>query len=85
MQWYHMQSSHSYLFICLLLTQDTICFCTAIDLKTAQGALHKGPYTGKADVTFTVADEDFMDVVQEKLNPRKVSSSSSCHILCGKN
>ncbi|KAI5094952.1 peroxisomal multifunctional enzyme type 2 [Silurus meridionalis] len=42
-----------------------------IDLKTAQGALHKGPYSGKADVTFTVADEDFMDVVLGKLNPQK--------------
>lgn len=42
-----------------------------IDLKTAQGALHKGPYHGKADVTFTVADEDFMDVVIGKLNPQK--------------
>ncbi|XP_066499856.1 peroxisomal multifunctional enzyme type 2 [Hoplias malabaricus] len=42
-----------------------------IDLKTGNGALHKGPYTGKADVTFTVADEDFMDVVMGKLNPQK--------------
>lgn len=55
-----------------LLIQDLICFCIAIDLKTAQGALHKGPYSGKADVTFTVADEDFMDVVLGKLNPQKV-------------
>ncbi|XP_060736775.1 peroxisomal multifunctional enzyme type 2 [Tachysurus vachellii] len=42
-----------------------------IDLKTAPGALHKGPYSGKADVTFTVADEDFMDIVLGKLNPQK--------------
>ncbi|KAM9476273.1 peroxisomal multifunctional enzyme type 2 [Clarias gariepinus] len=42
-----------------------------IDLKTAQGALHKGPYSGKADVTITVADEDFMDVALGKLNPQK--------------
>ncbi|TSL10178.1 Peroxisomal multifunctional enzyme type 2 [Bagarius yarrelli] len=42
-----------------------------IDLKTAPGSLHKGPYTGKADVTFSVADEDFMDVVLGKLNPQK--------------
>ncbi|KAF5905312.1 peroxisomal multifunctional enzyme type 2, partial [Clarias magur] len=42
-----------------------------IDLKTAQGALLKGPYSGNADVTFTVADEDFMDVALGKLNPQK--------------
>uniref|UniRef100_A0AAR2JPY0 Peroxisomal multifunctional enzyme type 2 n=1 Tax=Pygocentrus nattereri TaxID=42514 RepID=A0AAR2JPY0_PYGNA len=38
---------------------------------TGNGALHKGPYTGKADVTFIVADEDFMEVVMGKLNPQK--------------
>ncbi|XP_030624245.1 peroxisomal multifunctional enzyme type 2 isoform X2 [Chanos chanos] len=42
-----------------------------IDLKTGSGALHKGPYSGKADVTFTVSDEDFMEVVLGKLNPQK--------------
>ncbi|XP_072537991.1 peroxisomal multifunctional enzyme type 2 [Salminus brasiliensis] len=42
-----------------------------IDLKTGSGALHEGPYTGKADVTFTVSDEDFMEVVTGKLNPQK--------------
>uniref|UniRef100_A0A4W4EW17 Peroxisomal multifunctional enzyme type 2 n=1 Tax=Electrophorus electricus TaxID=8005 RepID=A0A4W4EW17_ELEEL len=43
-----------------------------IDLKTGNGALHKGLYNGKTDVTFTVSDEDFMDVVVGKLNPQKV-------------
>uniref|UniRef100_A0A668A8Y8 Peroxisomal multifunctional enzyme type 2 n=1 Tax=Myripristis murdjan TaxID=586833 RepID=A0A668A8Y8_9TELE len=42
-----------------------------IDLKSGTGSLHKGPYSGKADVTFTVSDEDFMEVVQGKLNPQK--------------
>lgn len=42
-----------------------------IDLKTGNGALHQGPYTGKTDVTFTVSDEDFMEVVMGKLNPQK--------------
>uniref|UniRef100_A0A4W4EWA0 Peroxisomal multifunctional enzyme type 2 n=1 Tax=Electrophorus electricus TaxID=8005 RepID=A0A4W4EWA0_ELEEL len=42
-----------------------------IDLKTGNGALHKGLYNGKTDVTFTVSDEDFMDVVVGKLNPQK--------------
>uniref|UniRef100_A0A674BAT0 Hydroxysteroid (17-beta) dehydrogenase 4 n=1 Tax=Salmo trutta TaxID=8032 RepID=A0A674BAT0_SALTR len=35
------------------------------------GALHKGPYSGKTDVTITVSDDDFMEVVQGKLNPQK--------------
>lgn len=49
-------------------------FCphAAIDLKNGGGSLQKGPYGGKVDVTFTVADEDFMEVVQGKLNPQKV-------------
>uniref|UniRef100_A0A674B956 Hydroxysteroid (17-beta) dehydrogenase 4 n=1 Tax=Salmo trutta TaxID=8032 RepID=A0A674B956_SALTR len=42
-----------------------------IDLKTGAGALHKGPYSGKTDVTITVSDDDFMEVVQGKLNPQK--------------
>ncbi|XP_041643300.1 peroxisomal multifunctional enzyme type 2 [Cheilinus undulatus] len=42
-----------------------------IDLKNGTGSLHEGPYSGKADVTLTVSDEDFMEVVQGKLNPQK--------------
>ncbi|XP_061116821.1 peroxisomal multifunctional enzyme type 2 [Conger conger] len=42
-----------------------------IDLKSGEGSLHKGPFGGKADVTLTVSDEDFMDVVLGKLNPQK--------------
>lgn len=49
------------------------CLPPAIDLKNGSGSLHKGPYSGKADVTFTVSDEDFMEVVQGKLNPQKVT------------
>uniref|UniRef100_A0A8C7SMP1 Peroxisomal multifunctional enzyme type 2 n=1 Tax=Oncorhynchus mykiss TaxID=8022 RepID=A0A8C7SMP1_ONCMY len=30
-----------------------------------------GPYSGKTDVTITVSDDDFMEVVQGKLNPQK--------------
>lgn len=45
----------------------------AIDLKNSSGSLHKGPYSGKVDVTFTVSDGDFMEVVQGKLNPQKVT------------
>lgn len=51
---------------------------TAIDLKNGGGSLQKGPYGGKVDVTFTVADKDFMEVVQGKLNPQKVQKRFSC-------
>lgn len=40
-----------------------------IDLKTGRGSLHRG--ASKADVTFTVSDEDFMEVVLGKLNPQQ--------------
>ncbi|ROL53718.1 Peroxisomal multifunctional enzyme type 2 [Anabarilius grahami] len=42
-----------------------------MDLKTGRGALLRDADGGRADVTFTVADEDFMDVVMGKLNPQK--------------
>jgi len=42
-----------------------------IDLKSGTGALHKGPYSGHVDVTFTVSDGDFMEVVQGTINPQK--------------
>ncbi|XP_041958062.1 peroxisomal multifunctional enzyme type 2 [Alosa sapidissima] len=54
------------------ITKDgQICSQWAIDLKSGPGALLKGPYSGKADVTLTVSDQDFMEVVQGKLNPQK--------------
>ncbi|CAB1422702.1 unnamed protein product, partial [Pleuronectes platessa] len=42
-----------------------------IDLKNGSGCVHEGPFSGKTDVTITVSDEDFMEVVQGKLNPQK--------------
>uniref|UniRef100_A0A8C9TF40 Hydroxysteroid (17-beta) dehydrogenase 4 n=1 Tax=Scleropages formosus TaxID=113540 RepID=A0A8C9TF40_SCLFO len=42
-----------------------------INLKSGTGSLQKGPYSGKPDVTFTLSDEDFMKVVQGKLDPQK--------------
>ncbi|XP_049435629.1 peroxisomal multifunctional enzyme type 2 [Epinephelus fuscoguttatus] len=51
-----------------------------IDLKNGSGSLHKGPYSGKADVTFTVSDEDFMEVVQGKLNPQKAFFSGKLKV-----
>ncbi|KAK2837801.1 hypothetical protein Q5P01_015013 [Channa striata] len=51
-----------------------------IDLKNGSGSLHKGPYKGKVDVTFTVSDEDFMEVVQGKLNPQKAFFSGKLKV-----
>lgn len=45
-----------------------------MDLKNGSGSLHRGPAGGKADVTITVSDEDFMEVVQGRLNPQKVTN-----------
>ncbi|XP_024132163.1 peroxisomal multifunctional enzyme type 2 [Oryzias melastigma] len=42
-----------------------------IDLKNGSGSLHKGPYKEKADVTITISDEDFMEVVKGNLMPQK--------------
>uniref|UniRef100_A0A8C4RW04 Peroxisomal multifunctional enzyme type 2 n=1 Tax=Erpetoichthys calabaricus TaxID=27687 RepID=A0A8C4RW04_ERPCA len=42
-----------------------------IDLKNGPGSLYKGLAQGKADVTFSLSDEDFMEVVHGKLNPQK--------------
>ncbi|XP_036953458.1 peroxisomal multifunctional enzyme type 2 isoform X1 [Acanthopagrus latus] len=51
-----------------------------IDLKNGGGSLHQGPYSGKADVTITVSDEDFMEVVQGKLNPQKAFFSGKLKV-----
>lgn len=51
-----------------------------IDLKNGSGALHEGPFSGKVDVTFTVSDEDFMEVVQGKLNPQKAFFSGKLKV-----
>lgn len=51
-----------------------------IDLKNGGGSLHAGPYSGKVDVTLTVADEDFMEVVRGKLNPQKAFFSGKLKV-----
>uniref|UniRef100_A0A8C6UV69 Hydroxysteroid (17-beta) dehydrogenase 4 n=1 Tax=Neogobius melanostomus TaxID=47308 RepID=A0A8C6UV69_9GOBI len=51
-----------------------------IDLRTGSGSVHKGPYSGKVDVTFTVSDEDFIQVVQGKLNPQQAFFSGKLKI-----
>ncbi|NWQ77467.1 DHB4 enzyme, partial [Columbina picui] len=42
-----------------------------IDLKNGTGAVYQGPARSSADTTFTLSDEDFMDVVQRKTNPQQ--------------
>ncbi|XP_040097630.1 peroxisomal multifunctional enzyme type 2 isoform X2 [Oryx dammah] len=42
-----------------------------IDLKTGSGKVYQGPAKGSADVTITLSDEDFMEVVLGKLDPQK--------------
>ncbi|XP_030875648.1 peroxisomal multifunctional enzyme type 2 [Leptonychotes weddellii] len=44
---------------------------TAVDLKSGSGKVYQGPAKGSADATFTLSDEDFMDVVLGKLDPQK--------------
>ncbi|XP_043441987.1 peroxisomal multifunctional enzyme type 2 isoform X1 [Prionailurus viverrinus] len=42
-----------------------------IDLKNGSGKVYQGPAVGSADTTFTLSDEDFMQVVLGKLDPQK--------------
>ncbi|KAJ8401632.1 hypothetical protein AAFF_G00379490 [Aldrovandia affinis] len=51
-----------------------------IDLKTGVGSLHKGLFDGRPDVTLTLSDEDFMDVVLGKLNPQKAFFSGKLKV-----
>uniref|UniRef100_A0A8C0EFA9 Hydroxysteroid 17-beta dehydrogenase 4 n=1 Tax=Bubo bubo TaxID=30461 RepID=A0A8C0EFA9_BUBBB len=51
-----------------------------IDLKNGSGAVYQGPARSSADTTFTVSDEDFMDVVQQKTNPQKAFFSGKLKV-----
>jgi len=42
-----------------------------LNLKTGDGTLAEGDKTSKADVTLTVGDEDFAQIVSGKLNPQQ--------------
>ncbi|XP_044131825.1 peroxisomal multifunctional enzyme type 2 [Bufo gargarizans] len=42
-----------------------------IDLKNGSGEVYSGKARGRADTAFTLSDQDFMDLVQGKLNPQK--------------
>ena len=53
---------------------DILVLLLALDLKTAGGAVYKGqPKTGKSNVTVTIADADFVDLVSGKLSGQQVS------------
>ncbi|NXW24655.1 DHB4 enzyme, partial [Circaetus pectoralis] len=51
-----------------------------IDLKNGSGAVYQGPARSSADTTFTLSDEDFMDVVQQKTNPQKAFFSGKLKV-----
>ncbi|XP_077146974.1 peroxisomal multifunctional enzyme type 2 [Ranitomeya variabilis] len=42
-----------------------------IDLKNGSGEVYRGNVRGRADTSFTLSDQDFMDLVLGKLNPQK--------------
>lgn len=51
-----------------------------IDLKNGSGAVYQGPAKSSADTTFTLSDQDFMDVVQQKTNPQKAFFSGKLKV-----
>ncbi|NWY59055.1 DHB4 enzyme, partial [Chionis minor] len=51
-----------------------------IDLKNGSGAVYQGPARSSADTTFTLSDEDFMDVVQQRTNPQKAFFSGKLKV-----
>lgn len=56
-------------------------FFPAIDLKNGSGKVYQGPAKDSADVTITLSDEDFMEVVLGKLDPQKVKFLK-CSFIC---
>ncbi|XP_061874765.1 peroxisomal multifunctional enzyme type 2 isoform X3 [Colius striatus] len=51
-----------------------------IDLKNGSGVVYQGPAKTSADTIFTLSDEDFMDVVQQKTNPQKAFFSGKLKV-----
>ncbi|NWX15840.1 DHB4 enzyme, partial [Aegotheles bennettii] len=51
-----------------------------IDLKNGSGAVYQGPARNSADITITLSDKDFMDVVQQKTNPQKAFLSGKLKV-----
>ncbi|GAB0205616.1 hypothetical protein GRJ2_003027200 [Grus japonensis] len=58
--------------------------CLSGNVVTGQGngsgAVYQGPARSSADTTFTLSDEDFMDVVQQKTNPQKAFFSGKLKV-----
>lgn len=42
-----------------------------VDLKNGSGAVSSGMYSGKADLTVTVSEDDFVALATQKLNPQQ--------------
>ncbi|XP_030423714.1 peroxisomal multifunctional enzyme type 2 isoform X1 [Gopherus evgoodei] len=51
-----------------------------IDLKNGSGEVYRGPAQGSADTTFTLSDQDFMEVVLGKINPQKAFFSGKLKV-----
>ncbi|EMP25396.1 Peroxisomal multifunctional enzyme type 2, partial [Chelonia mydas] len=51
-----------------------------IDLKNGSGEVYQGPAQGSADTTFTLSDQDFMEVVLGKINPQKAFFSGKLKV-----
>ncbi|XP_072216752.1 peroxisomal multifunctional enzyme type 2-like [Excalfactoria chinensis] len=51
-----------------------------IDLKNGSGSVYQGPARSSADTTFTLSDQDFMDMVQQKTDPRKAFFSGKLKV-----
>ncbi|XP_053263872.1 peroxisomal multifunctional enzyme type 2 [Podarcis raffonei] len=51
-----------------------------IDLKNGSGDVYQGPARGKADIIFSLSDDDFVDLVLGKINPQKAFISGKLKI-----
>ena len=54
---------------------------SAVDLKASPPALKRGTPDGKPDITLTISDGDFVDLVSGKLNGQKVSQSKNMYSI----
>ncbi|XP_078070734.1 peroxisomal multifunctional enzyme type 2 isoform X2 [Mustelus asterias] len=52
-----------------------------IDLKNGSGELYKGAARHRADTTFTMSDEDFIQIVSGKLNPQKAFFAGKLKVI----
>ncbi|NXE48515.1 DHB4 enzyme, partial [Casuarius casuarius] len=62
------------------ITKDGKTVQWTIDLKNGSGEVYQGPARSSADTTFTLSDQDFMDVVQQKTNPQQAFFSGKLKV-----